>query len=139
MIQRIKKWLAIRSYAKNLGSKLRKAYGASRYYTPGQVKTTVREAGLNLNLVRYALCMYCDRSSFIKYHSDIGETYDYEATQNEVAAQLSRDHVSLNEVGASSIVINQAISWYGSGSYGAGGSCGGGWDGGGDGGGSCDS
>ena len=135
MIQRIQRWLAVRSYAKKLGAKLRKRYGTSKYYTPGQVETTVREAGLNLNLVRYALCMYCNRDSFIQYQFDIGETYDYEAMRNEVAAQFSSSHVSFNGVSASSMVINQAIDWYGGGGYGGGGSC----DGGGDGGGSCDS
>ncbi|QYO67087.1 DUF6559 family protein [Leptolyngbya sp. 7M] len=132
MIQHIQKWLAIRSYAKNLGSKLRKRYGASRYYTPGQVKTTVREAGLDLKLVRYALCMYCDRSSFIQYHIDLGEAYDdYDSIRNEIAAQFSRNRVSFNEVVSSSMVINQAIYGYDGGGHFSGGSC--------DNGGTCDS
>lgn len=134
MIQRIQKWFAIRSYALSLGPKLQSRYGASRYYTPGQVKTTVREYGLNLNWVCYALCMYCDCGSFIQYHIEIGETCDYGAMQSEVAAQFSHNHTSFNEVDALS-VINNTISWGGSGGYDAGGSCG---TGGFDGGGSCD-
>lgn len=118
MIQRIQKWLAIRSYGRILGSKLRRRYGASRYYTPEQVKATVGEHGLNLNRVCYALCMYCDYGSFIQYHLEIGEICDYGAMQSEVAAQFSHHHASFNEVDAGGS--------YDTGGFDGGGSCDGG-------------
>jgi uncharacterized membrane protein YgcG len=131
MIKRLQKWFAIRSYAKSLGPKLRKRYGASRYYTPGQVKATVKTSGLNSTWVCYALCMYCDSDSFTQYHIDIGEPCDYKAMQCDVAAQFSPSDSSFDSF-AASMVIDSSISWQGSDGYDGGGSCDtGGFDGGG--------
>ncbi|MBF2001696.1 MAG: hypothetical protein IGS50_13360 [Synechococcales cyanobacterium C42_A2020_086] len=133
MMQRIQKWFAIRNYAKKLGPQLRKRYGASRYYTPEQVKATVRACGLNLDWVCYALCMYCDRDSFIQYHFNVGEACDYGAMQSEVAAQFFHNHNRglFNEVDASTVINSTISSWcdgsgYDGGCFDGGGSCDGG-------------
>jgi hypothetical protein len=133
MLRRIQKWFAIRNYAKSLGPRLRKRYGASRYFTPRQVKTTVRECGFNQHWAGYALCMYCDHDSFTQYHFDRGETCNYGAMQSEVAAQFFHDHASSNEVDAS-MIIDNTISWCDSSGFDGGGSYdsgGGSYDGGG--------
>jgi uncharacterized membrane protein YgcG len=134
MFKSLQKWFAIRSYAKSLGSKLRKRYGASRYYTPGQVKATVRTYGLDSTWLGYALCMYCDSDSFTQYHIDIGEPCDYKAMQCDVAAQFSStsSNSAFDSSAAVAMAIDSNISWNGSDGSAAGGSCdSGGFDGGG--------
>ena len=49
MLKTVRKWLALRSYAKGLGADLRKRYGKQKKYTSAQVKRTAEVGGYNLD------------------------------------------------------------------------------------------
>lgn len=110
MIQRIQKWFAIRNYAKKLGPNLRQRYGASRYYSPGQVRATIKKSGLSLDWWCYAFCMYCDFDSFTQYHADIGEVCDYGAMQSEVLSLLSVANTAFDSADISAM-IEETVNW----------------------------
>ena len=110
MIQRIQKWFAIRNYAKKLGCNLRQRYGASRYYSPGQVKTTIMKSEFSSDWLCYALCMYCDFDSFTRYHVDIGEVCDYSAMQTEVLSLLSVANTAFDSADISAM-IEETVDW----------------------------
>jgi hypothetical protein len=78
MLKAIRKWLAIRDYAKRLGPKLRERYGPSKRYTAAQVKRTIEVCDFNSDYACYALSMYCSRSEFDAYHETRGAECDYD-------------------------------------------------------------
>ena len=94
MFKFIRKRLAIRSYVKRLGRKLRERYGRSRSYTPAQVQRTAQLLGLNNDYLCYALCMYCERGDFDAYHAAAGESCDYDLMWHHISGashSLSHD------------------------------------------------
>jgi hypothetical protein len=88
MLDGVRKWFAVRSYAKGLGAELKKRYGEQKQYTPAQVKRTAEQGGYNVNYLCYALCMYCGPSDFAEYHRSTGEACDYTAMRSEVGERL---------------------------------------------------
>jgi hypothetical protein len=71
----IRKWLAIRSYARRLPKDLAKRYGKSVYYSPAQIITTVEKLGFNSEWIAYALCMHCRFSDVAASHSSVAEQW----------------------------------------------------------------
>ena len=90
MLRAIRKWLAIWSYKRKLGTKLRERYGRARKYTSAQVKRTVEDCGFNTDFVCYALCLYCTPSDFAAYHEANGEACSYSEMTSEIFGE-SRD------------------------------------------------
>jgi hypothetical protein len=84
-IRRLKKSRAIKSYVKKLPGLLAKDYGRSAQYRPLQIKRTIERAGLDPIYACYAIAMFSGREDFVKFHTDIGETCDYDAMRGEVA------------------------------------------------------
>jgi hypothetical protein len=92
----LKKRRALRSYRTKLATKLRKRYGRERYYTPEQVKSTTRDAGLSIDFVCYAMCMFCERDAFDAFHRAEGEHCDYVAMRDEVGSAIGVDSTTLD-------------------------------------------
>jgi hypothetical protein len=107
MLQSIRKWFAIRSYAKSLGPKLRERYGTEKKYTPAQVKRTIKEGSYNVDYMCYALCMYCDYPSFTEYHRSTGEPCDYNAMRSEIADRFFHGDTSFD----ASDVVDGGSGW----------------------------
>ena len=85
MFEGVRKWFAVRGYAKGLGPKLKERYGEQKQYTPAQVKRTAEEGGYSADYLCFALCMYCGPAEFADYHRTTGEACDYDAMRSEVA------------------------------------------------------
>lgn len=85
MLQAIRRWFAVRSYAKSLGPNLRERYGAQRKYTPAQVKRTIETCGYSTDYICYAMCIYGEYCDFTEYHLSNGESPDYCGMRTEVA------------------------------------------------------
>ncbi len=64
MFERIRKWLALRSYRSNLGHLLVERYGRERYYTPAQVLTTIKLHRFSEHYAAYACVMFCSKRSY---------------------------------------------------------------------------
>ena len=88
MLQRIRKWVAIRSYVKGLGPKLQEAYGRQAKYSPTQVIQTIRDGGFSPDFSCFALSLFCDRHSFDDYHQFFGRACDYDAMRTELAGRF---------------------------------------------------
>jgi hypothetical protein len=111
MLEGARKWIAIRRYAKSLGPELRKRYGRAQYYTPAQVKRVAEERRYNMDLLCYALCMYCGRTEFDTYHRATGEPCDYDAMRGEVAERFFGGDASFTALD----VVDASSSWSDSG------------------------
>lgn len=70
----------IRAIARNLPPILTDYYGASDYYTCGQVTKAMEDAGCNMKLVDSAYAMFCSREEFEKISNG-----DYESLHQEVS------------------------------------------------------
>lgn len=64
MFERIRKWLALRSYRADLGHLLLKRYGRARSYTPPQVLTTIKLHRFSERYAAYACAMFCSKRSY---------------------------------------------------------------------------
>lgn len=64
MLERIQKWLALRSYRTQLSHLLVRRYGREHHYTPPQVLTTIREHGLSERYAAYACAMFCSKRAY---------------------------------------------------------------------------
>jgi hypothetical protein len=107
MFEGIRRWVAVRSYAKSLGPKLKERYGENKHYTPAQVKRTAEECGYNTDYLCMALCMYCTYPDFTAYHQSVGETCDYNAMRVEVADRFFGGDASFDAVD----VIHGGSGW----------------------------
>lgn len=96
MLRSVRKWIAIRRYAKRFGRLLRERYGKQKYYTPAQVKRTAETNGYNANYLCWALCMYCTRSDFDAYHQAHREACDYNSMRSEIADHFFGGDASFN-------------------------------------------
>jgi hypothetical protein len=70
---------AVGEYVTKLGPELRTRYGPRKHYTPRQVRDTAAEAGLQMDYVCFAYCLYCSPSDFALIHEGVGEVCDYAA------------------------------------------------------------
>lgn len=87
LIKNFKKNRAIKSYIKKLPSLLAKDYGASKTYTPMQVRKTIERSGLSVDYSCYAIAMFSNRELFDEYHQETGENCDYDAMRTDIANQ----------------------------------------------------
>jgi hypothetical protein len=128
----LRKRRAIRGYARRLPRLLARDYGASKTYTPQQVRKTIARSGMNTDYSCYGVAMFSGREDFNQFHQSIGETCDYDAMRGEIADSHFHGNTDFTISD-----ISAAFSESGSHS-GDGGHHGGGGDGGGDSGGGGD-
>ncbi|MCX2781160.1 DUF6559 family protein [Microbulbifer thermotolerans] len=83
-ILRIKKNRAIKLYLRKLPRLLQKDYGRSKRYRPKQVRATIERSGLPVEFSCYAILIFCSKKAFDRYHTEMGETCDYEAMRSYV-------------------------------------------------------
>ena len=86
---RHKKRAAIRDYVRRLGRVLRVRHGLQDSYSVTQVTHMMRKWGYSTVYDGYALALYCSRSEFESYYSDMAEPYDYDVTREEIRKYLS--------------------------------------------------
>ena len=85
IIRSFKKRRAIKSYITKLPRLLAKDYGASKTYTPKQVRSSIERNGLDALYSCYAVAMFSGREDFEQFHSENGESCDYDAMRTEIA------------------------------------------------------
>jgi hypothetical protein len=76
---------AVKGYIATLGPELRRKYGSSRHYSPGQVRDTVAERKLDIDYLCWAYLLYCSPIEFRSLHEAAGETCDPSAMHEVVA------------------------------------------------------
>jgi hypothetical protein len=69
---------AARKYATNLGPQLLKGYGASRFYTPGQIRAAAQRRKLPSRYLKIGYAAFLDLDGFLSVVSDASPS-DYEA------------------------------------------------------------
>ena len=88
LIRAIRKWFAIRSYARRLPKDLVKRYGRSEYYSPAQIIRTVETLSFNSDWIAYAFCMHCRFSDIASSHSAVAEQWS--ALRSEIGKRFYR-------------------------------------------------
>ena len=84
----IRKWFAIRSYARRLPKDLVKRYGRSEYYSPAQIVRTVETLRFNSEWIAYAFCMHCRFADIASSHSAVAEQWSL--LRNEIGKRFYR-------------------------------------------------
>lgn len=67
VLDRLAKWVAVRSYRKRLGRLFVQRHGRERHYTPPQVLTTIKVNGLSERFAPYACAMFCSKQSYSEF------------------------------------------------------------------------
>jgi uncharacterized membrane protein YgcG len=109
------KQVAIHTYSKHLGTKLRERYGVREKYPPAQIKATIVESGWSGSNDCYGIAMYADSADFIEYHRSIGETCDYAAMRSDISKCLSlpdNTFSTSDAIGAGESVTNYDTATY---------------------------
>ncbi len=83
--RRIVKYFAVKGYCRKLAPLLARRYGRSKHYTPGQVRRTVEEGGLNLAYICYAYALFVSQAAFDSVHQEMGESCNYNTMLSEIA------------------------------------------------------
>jgi len=78
---------AAKAYVFELGSWLRRAYGASRTYTAGQIERGARELHLNLRFIVFGHAVFLDPTEFASIHGTLPKPLTIE----EARAALRQD------------------------------------------------
>jgi hypothetical protein len=84
-LKRLLKRRAIGDYARRLPRLLARDYGASRTYTPAQVRSTIERGGLDPSYSCYGIAMFSSRESFDNFHAVNGEQCNYDDMRSEIA------------------------------------------------------
>jgi hypothetical protein len=84
MFERIRKYFALKAYARKLGPLLKKRYGGSKDYTPGQVRTTVEVGGLNPHYLYYGYAMFCQEKEFQQLANEASGDFDLQGLRQEI-------------------------------------------------------
>ncbi len=80
----LKRRRAIKKYAKKLGPILKRDYGKSIHYTPGQIRAATTKAKLSHNHICYAYAMYMDKTNFEHLHQELNKDCDYNGMRTEI-------------------------------------------------------
>src|SRR5208282_5989186 len=74
---------AIKRYARELPRRLYKAYGASEFFTPAQVKTAVAKLGLDPALIALAYAMFLPEDIYEGSRSQLPTAPPYQEARDE--------------------------------------------------------
>jgi hypothetical protein len=85
IIQDFKKRRAIKSYITKLPRMLAKDYGASKTYTPRQVRSAIERSNLDAFYSCFGIAMFSSRAEFEQFHSENGESCDFDSMRAEIA------------------------------------------------------
>jgi|GEM_PF-1778405 len=80
----LKRRRAIKKYAKKLGPTLKKNYGRSKYYSPGQIKTAATKAKLSISHIDVGYAMYLEKNKFETLHQELGKQCNYDDIRTEI-------------------------------------------------------
>jgi|GEM_PF-2717533 len=88
MFENIRKRFALKSYVKKLGPLLRKRYGRSSNFSPGQVEKTIQAENLNPNYIYYAYSMFCSEQHFQQLANEANADLDMNQLKREVGDEF---------------------------------------------------
>ncbi len=84
MFERIKKYVALKSYINKLGPLLKARYGKLKSYTPKQIKKTISIYGINDYYIGYAYAMFIEKQSLYQNPKEIEGEFDFKSLKQEV-------------------------------------------------------
>ncbi len=73
-----KKDKALASFVNELPNLLAKAYGKSKFYSPGQIHKIVREHKFDEEFLNYAMAIYLDKERFDEFKKEAVFECDYD-------------------------------------------------------------
>jgi hypothetical protein len=83
-LERLHKYLTIQSYIWPVRRRLNQRWGKQLHFTPAQVKQANRDCGLDSSYDCYGLSMHTCEGDFEEYHSENGESCNYEQMRLEI-------------------------------------------------------
>ena len=87
-----------RAFAREVGDDLLKHRGKKRFYSIGEVHTSLRRKNLGYDLDCWAFALYTSREDFNRHHRITGEKCDYEEMRGEMIDALAEGAWSLLDI-----------------------------------------
>jgi hypothetical protein len=84
MIQRIKRFLAVRTYAMRLSQGLARRFGVKRFYTVKQVTQAAERGGFTTAFLAYAHAMFCEAPDFNVHYAGGTIPLSYDKLRAEI-------------------------------------------------------
>jgi len=106
MFERIRKHYALKAYARKLGPLLKKRYGRSKVYTPGQVRTTVEFGGLDPHYLYYGYAMFCQEKQFQQLANEAREDFDFQGLRQEIGDKFFEGNSNPTDLCSSTADMN---------------------------------
>jgi hypothetical protein len=85
MIQRLKKYLTIRSYVRRLSQELERRFDRRPIYTVEQVTQAAQRGGFSVAFIAYAHAAFCSLEDFNAYYQRLGVAYGYQELRRTIA------------------------------------------------------
>lgn len=85
MIQRVKKYLIIRSYMRKLSRELARRFGRRPFYSIEHVSQAVQRGKLSAEYIPYAHAAYCSDTDFAAYYRGRTSSANYFELRNTIA------------------------------------------------------
>ncbi len=99
--RQIKRFCAIRSYAKHLGPELARRWGVQRYFTLEQVTQAAQKGGFSTDFIAYAHALFCSRSEFDAHYGPLRVACTYNGLRSIAARRYFR---GITDFDAASII-----------------------------------
>lgn len=85
LLNRIKKYFAIKSYSKKLPPILKKRYGKHKHYSKPQIKSSIEYCGLSEDYTDYAYAMHMSRKKYNEMREIKNDSDDFDLLRKEIA------------------------------------------------------
>jgi len=84
MIRHVKRYLAIRSYVRRLGSELVRRFGKRGFYSVEQVTQAVQRGKFSAAFIAYAHATFCSQADFDAHYGPLGVSCSYQGLRGTV-------------------------------------------------------
>lgn len=99
MILHIKRYMAIRSYARSLSQDLVRRFGRRSFYSVDQVTQAVQRGKFSATFIAYAHAAFCSQADFEAHYQRLGVACSYQALRRSVARRYLHGQLDFDAAG----------------------------------------
>jgi len=114
MIRHVKRYLAIRSYVRQLGADLARRYGKRQFYSVEQVTLAVQRGKFSAAFIAYAHATFCSQTDFEAHYEPLGVSCSYQGLRRTVSRRYLSSRLDFD---AATIIGKYRLIDYSRGDY----------------------
>jgi hypothetical protein len=96
MIRHVKRYLAIRSYARRLSRDLVRRFGKRPFYSVEQISTAVHRGGYSAAFVAYAHATFCSQADFDAHYGPLRVACTYEGLRRVIGRRYMSGRIDFD-------------------------------------------